>query len=170
MNQVPPDNNSAKLAQTTHQFFHKQCRCEMAPSESSILRSFLLPPAPLAVALPLNEFRALFPKPLQSNPDVERLYTELRHQRAIDIGDVERNIEVEVKKGEQQAREIARARRTSERSSLQSIDKQELLREAKVGYRVWHLLLRGPHQSRNSISNRLERSIHHTRARLSCQQ
>jgi hypothetical protein len=56
----------------------------------------------------------------------------LQHQRAIDIGDVKRNIEVEVKKGEQQRREVIRARRKSQESALKEFDHQELIKEAEV--------------------------------------
>lgn len=104
----------------------------MPPSESSILRGFLLPPAPLPVALPFEQFKGLFPRPLQSNPKLQDLYRELQRQRAIDIDDVKRNIEVEVKKGEQQRREVIRARRKSQESVLKEFDHQELIKEAEA--------------------------------------
>jgi len=104
----------------------------MAPSESSILRNFLLPPAPLPVALPFDQFKDLFPRSLQSNPKLQELYRELQNQRAIDIDDVKRNIEAEVKKGELQRREIIRARRKSQEAAVKELGQQELLKEAEV--------------------------------------
>lgn len=86
----------------------------MAPSESSILSSFLLPPAPLQTIITLRQFTDLFPRALQSNPAIPKLYRELQHQRAIDTDDVKRNIAAECKRGERQAREVARARRRDE--------------------------------------------------------
>jgi len=104
----------------------------MAPSESSILRNFLLPPAPLPVALPFDQFKDLFPRSLQANPEVVALYRELQHQRAIDMDDVKRNIETEVKKGELQRREVLRARKKSQEAEMKDIDQRELVMEAEV--------------------------------------
>lgn len=123
----------------------------MAPSESSILRNFLLPPAPVAVALPFEQFQELFPRSLQANPKIQDLYRELQRQRAIDIDDVRRNIEVEVKKGEQQRREVIRARRKSQEVALKGVDQQELIREAEVNKAsaLWLLLMLIRHQLLN---------------------
>lgn len=104
----------------------------MAPSESSILRNFLLPPAPLPVALPFDQFKDLFPRSLQANPGVVALYRELQHQRAIDMDDVKRNIETEVKKGELQRREVLRARKKSHEAEMKDIDQHELVMESEV--------------------------------------
>jgi len=104
----------------------------MAPSESSILRNFLLPPAPLPVALPFDQFKDLFPRSLQANPEVVALYRELQHQRAIDMDDVKRNVETEVKKGELQQREVLRARKKSQEAEMKDIDQHELVMEAEV--------------------------------------
>lgn len=86
----------------------------MAPSESSILSNFLLPPAPLQTIISLRQFTDLFPRAYQSNPAIPKLYRELQHQRAIDTDDVKRNIAAECKRGERQVREVARARRRDE--------------------------------------------------------
>lgn len=86
----------------------------MAPTESSVLSNFLLPPAPLPTILSLRQFTDLFPRAYQSNPSIPKLYRELQHQRAIDTDDVKRNIAAECKRGERQAREVARARRRDE--------------------------------------------------------
>ena len=104
----------------------------MAPSESSILRNFLLPPAPLPVALPFDQFKDLFPRTLQANPGVVALYRELQHQRAIDMDDVKRNIESEVKNGEFQRREVLRARKKSQEAQMKDVDQCELMMEAEV--------------------------------------
>lgn len=105
----------------------------MAPTEESILRGFLLPSAPLAAGLPFEQFKGFFPRPLQSNPKLEELYRELQQQRAIDIDDVKRNIDTEVKNGDQQRREMIRARKKSQDSASKGVDRQELLKEAQVG-------------------------------------
>jgi len=104
----------------------------MAPSESSIVRNFLLSPAPLPVALPFDQFKDLFPTSLQANPEVVALYRELQHQRAIDMDDVKRNIETEARKGELQQREVLRARKKSQQSEMKDIDQRELVMEAEV--------------------------------------
>lgn len=104
----------------------------MTPSESSILRNFLLPPAPLPVALPFEQFKNLFPRSLQANPGLVTLYRDLHHQRAIDMDDVKRNIEAEVKKGELQRREVLRARKKSQEAEMKDIDQRELVMEVEV--------------------------------------
>jgi centromere-localized protein 2 len=104
----------------------------MAPSESSIVRNFLLSPAPLPVALPFDQFKDLFPTSLQANPEVVALYRELQHQRAIDMDDVKRNIETEARKGELQQREVLRARKKSQQAEMKDIDQRELVMEAEV--------------------------------------
>ena len=86
----------------------------MPPTESQILSHFLLPPTPLPVVITLRKFTELFPPALRSSPQIPTLYRELQHQRAIDVDDVKANIANEVKKGERQRREIARARRRRE--------------------------------------------------------
>ncbi|EKG11132.1 Kinetochore subunit NKP2 [Macrophomina phaseolina MS6] len=86
----------------------------MAPTESSILSNFLLPPAPLQTIITLRQFTDLFPRAHHSNPAIPKLYRELQHQRAIDTDDVKRNIAAECKRGERQVREVARARRRDE--------------------------------------------------------
>jgi len=85
------------------------------PTESTILTSLLLPPAPLPTILPLQKFTALFPPSARSHPQIPLLYRDLQHQRALDIDTVRRNIAAEVKRGEGQKREVARQRRREER-------------------------------------------------------
>ncbi|KAF2460639.1 Cnl2/NKP2 family protein-domain-containing protein [Lineolata rhizophorae] len=83
----------------------------MAPTEASILSSFLLSPAPLPTFLTLRQFKELFPRSQQSDPQIQTLYRELQHQRAIDIDDVRRHIAAEVKRGKRQKRSVVEGRR-----------------------------------------------------------
>ncbi|KAK8200488.1 Cnl2/NKP2 family protein-domain-containing protein [Phyllosticta capitalensis] len=91
----------------------------MPHTETSILSNFLLRPAPLTNVITLQQFIDLFPRSQSANPAIPRLYRELQHQRAIDIDDVKRFIAGEAKRGEQQARQIARRRRKEERGELE---------------------------------------------------
>jgi centromere-localized protein 2 len=87
----------------------------MAPTEATILTTFLLPPAPLPSIISLKAFTELFPKSQQSSPQVKALYRDLQHQRARLIDDVERNIAAEIKRGNAQRRAVVRARREAEK-------------------------------------------------------
>ncbi|KAK7525079.1 Cnl2/NKP2 family protein-domain-containing protein [Phyllosticta citriasiana] len=91
----------------------------MPHTETSILSDFLLRPAPLTNVITLQQFIDLFPRAQASNPAIPRLYRELQHQRATDIDDVKRFIAGEAKRGEQQARQIAKRRRKEERGELE---------------------------------------------------
>ena len=105
----------------------------MAVTESSLLTSFLLPPAPLSVSLTLQQFTELFPKSRQDDEAIPALYRELQKQRAQDIDRVKQNIAAEVKVGEMQQRHIKRIRQA--RLQQQSGDDgMELNMEAKVGH------------------------------------
>ncbi|MCJ1356745.1 MAG: hypothetical protein MMC33_006740 [Icmadophila ericetorum] len=97
----------------------------MPPSESILLTTFLLPPAPLPTILTLKKFTDLFPKTHRQNPQIKFLYRELQHARALEIDEVKRNIAREVKKGEAQMREVARVRRESERGEIESREEEE---------------------------------------------
>lgn len=104
----------------------------MAPTESTILTNFLLPPAPLPTILSLQKFISLFPKTQRSNPQVKSLYRELQHLRALDIDEVKQNIAREVKVGEKQRREVVRARRRADRENIDGSDEREVEMEAQV--------------------------------------
>lgn len=80
----------------------------MAPSESSILRRFLLSPAPLPSVVSLRQFRDLFPRSYRDHPHVKLLYRELQHLRALDVDDVQANITREVKRGDRLRRQLRR--------------------------------------------------------------
>jgi centromere-localized protein 2 len=103
----------------------------MAVTESSLLANFLLPPAPLAISVSLQQFTELFPKSRQEDATIPSLYRELQKQRAQDIERVKQNIAAEIKHGELQQRHIRRIRRTRLRQELGG-DTAELALEAKV--------------------------------------
>jgi len=87
----------------------------MAPTETTILSTFLLPPAPLPAIISLKAFTELFPRAQQSSPQVRLLYRDLQHQRAQVTDAVAYNIAAEVKRGNAQRRAVVKARRTAER-------------------------------------------------------
>ena len=87
----------------------------MAPTEATILTTFLLPPAPLPSIITLKAFTELFPKSQQSSPQVRALYRDLQHQRARLIDGVGRNIAAEIERGNAQRRAVVRARREAEK-------------------------------------------------------
>tara|TARA_R110002060_G_scaffold62348_1_gene71740 strand:+ start:288 stop:602 length:315 start_codon:yes stop_codon:yes gene_type:complete len=87
----------------------------MAPTEATILSTFLLSPAPLPTIITLKAFTELFPRSQQSSPQIKALYRDLQHQRARLTDAVTRNIGAEVKRGKAQRREVVRARREAER-------------------------------------------------------
>lgn len=87
----------------------------MAPTESTILSTFLLPPAPLPAIITLKAFAELFPRSQQSSPQVKALYRDLQQQRARLTDAVTRNIDGEVKRGNAQRRIVVRARREAEK-------------------------------------------------------
>jgi len=105
----------------------------MAVTESSLLTSFLLPPAPLTVSLSLPQFTELFPKSRRDDASIPGLYRELQKQRAQDIERVKQNIVAEAKLGESQQRHIMRIRSARLRQDL-GTDAEELAMEAQVRY------------------------------------
>jgi len=101
----------------------------MPLTEASILSNFLLPPAPLPAAISLRKFTELFPHAQQSSPQIPALYRELQHQRAIDTDDVKRNIAAETKRGEQQKREVIKARKRADKEELEGLDGRDIQME-----------------------------------------
>jgi centromere-localized protein 2 len=87
----------------------------MAPTEATILSTFLLPPAPLPTIISLKAFTELFPRSQQSSPQIKALYRDLQHQRIKLTDAVTRNIAAEIKRGNEQRRAVVRARRESEK-------------------------------------------------------
>ncbi|KAF2096730.1 hypothetical protein NA57DRAFT_78326 [Rhizodiscina lignyota] len=104
----------------------------MAPTESTILSNFLLPPAPLPAIISLRKFTELFPASQRCDPQIAILYRELQHQRAMDTDDVKRNITAEVKRGEVQRREVVRARRRADNVELEGLNRTELQMELEL--------------------------------------
>ncbi|KAG6258643.1 hypothetical protein E4U24_001497 [Claviceps purpurea] len=82
----------------------------MPPPESDILTAYLLLPAPLPSITTLDQFRALFPRSLQTNPQVPRLYRDLQAQRNGVVDAVAQNIGEEARRGVAMRREVLRAR------------------------------------------------------------
>lgn len=84
----------------------------MAPvhSESSILHQFLLTPAQLPEVISLADFSALFPKPLQTSPQVRTLYRDLQRQRNAVVDEIAADIEAEASRGRLLHRNAVRAR------------------------------------------------------------
>lgn len=103
----------------------------MAVTESTLLSSFLLPPASLSVSLSLLQFTELFPKARQSDAVIPVLYRELQQQRAQEIARVRQNIASEAKRGEAQQRQIRRVRQARLHQELEE-DGVELEMEAQV--------------------------------------
>ncbi|KAK2875095.1 hypothetical protein FQN49_001791 [Arthroderma sp. PD_2] len=97
----------------------------MAPSEESILMNFLLSPSPLPTAISLEQFTKLFPKRLQSHPQVRTLYRDLQYLRAQDIDLVQENIQAEIKSGEKQKEELKNAQLNSGVTGMSRGDKTE---------------------------------------------
>lgn len=107
----------------------------MAPSESSILSEFLLPPAPLHAFLTQKQFTELFPVKDRSNPMVQELYHKLHQKRARHIDQVREKIADEVKLGEQQRRKVASERR-GRNTDVAGLDVAGLEMEQEVSNRV----------------------------------
>lgn len=87
----------------------------MAPTEATILSTFLLPPAPLPSIISLKAFTELFPRSQQSSPQIRTLYRDLQHQRAQIADAVAHNIATETKRGNAQRRAVVKARRAAAR-------------------------------------------------------
>jgi centromere-localized protein 2 len=87
----------------------------MAPTEATILSTFLLPPAPLPSIISLKAFTELFPRSQQSSPQIRTLYRDLQHQRAQITDAVAHNIATETKRGNAQRRALVKARRAAAR-------------------------------------------------------
>jgi len=85
----------------------------MAPSEESILTNFLLSPASLPTIISLQKFTELFPRRLQSHPQIRLLYRELQERRSQDMDLVRENIKAEVDRGGSQKAELRMALKAS---------------------------------------------------------
>lgn len=90
----------------------------MAPTESEILTNYLIQPSGLTSITTFEQFKALFPRPLQSSPQVRSLFRDLQSQRNAVLDGVSSNIAAEVKRGTAMRREVVRAKREAEREEL----------------------------------------------------
>lgn len=82
----------------------------MAPTEATLLSTFLFSPASLQNIISFEAFTNLFPEPHRSNPHIRHLYHELEQMRDQSIENVKKNVDQEIKRGERQRRQITRAR------------------------------------------------------------
>jgi len=104
----------------------------MAPTEASILSNFLLLPAPLHTFITLQKFTELFPRPQRSNQQIKLLYRELQYLRGLQTDEIKENIAQEVKTGSRQQKEVAKARRKTERHETEGFDSREIDMEIEV--------------------------------------
>ena len=72
----------------------------MAPTEESILRSFLLQKAGLRDAITLAEFSSYFPSSKRSSPLVRQLFRDLQTQRNAVCDSVLKQINLECRMGD----------------------------------------------------------------------
>ena len=87
----------------------------MAPTEGTILATFLLTPSSLPTILSLRDFTALLPRAEQSSTEIKRLYRFLQHRRVLLTDAVAEDIALEVKRGNAQRRAVIRSRRAAEK-------------------------------------------------------
>lgn len=90
----------------------------MAPTEAELLANYLIQPSPLTAIVTLEQFKNLFPRPLQSSPQVRSLFRDLQAQRADLLDQVAENIAHEAKRGITMRREVVRAKREAEREDI----------------------------------------------------
>jgi len=85
-------------------------------TESKILTSYLLTPAPLPSIISLSEFASLFPKPLQARcpTSIRTLYRDLQQQRNGSVDVVTENIEEETRRAGALRRAVIRTKREAE--------------------------------------------------------
>lgn len=90
----------------------------MAPTETELLANYLIQPSSLTAVITLEQFKTLFPRPLQSSPQVRSLFRDLQVQRTMLLDVVAENIDVEARRGVVMRREVVRARRETEREDV----------------------------------------------------
>ncbi|CCC07577.1 hypothetical protein SMACR_06779 [Sordaria macrospora] len=96
----------------------------MAPTETKILSDYLLVPAQLPAIISLQEFIDLFPRSLQSSPQVRNLYRDLQTQRNAVVDSVAAEIEAEAKRGRAMRQVMIKAKR--EEDSQENDDEAEI--------------------------------------------
>jgi centromere-localized protein 2 len=72
----------------------------MAPTEETILRSFLLQKAALRDVITLDEFASSFPTTKRSSPLIRQLYRDIQSQRNAICDSVTKQINLECRLGE----------------------------------------------------------------------
>jgi hypothetical protein len=102
---------------------------KMAPTEAELLANYLIQPSTLTAITSLEQFKALFPRPLQSSPQVRSLFRDLQAQRTDLLDQVAENITDEAKRGIAMRREVVRAKREAEREDIDA----EIEMERAVG-------------------------------------
>ncbi|KAF7558790.1 hypothetical protein G7046_g5379 [Stylonectria norvegica] len=90
----------------------------MAPTETEILTNYLIQPSSLTSITTFEQFKTLFPRPLQASPQVRSLFRDLQSQRNAVIDRVAGNIAVEAKRGNTMRKEVVRALREAEREDV----------------------------------------------------
>ncbi|KAK4122971.1 hypothetical protein N657DRAFT_646731 [Parathielavia appendiculata] len=86
----------------------------MAPTEQEILSNYLLAPARLPSIISLHEFVALFPRQMQSSPQIRTLYRDLQSQRNALVDAIAEQVEEEAKHGKAMRRAVIRSKREAE--------------------------------------------------------
>jgi centromere-localized protein 2 len=110
----------------------------MAPTEAELLANYLIQPSTLTAITTLDQFKALFPRPLQSSPQVRSLFRDLQAQRADVLDQVAENIADEAKRSLSMRREVLRAKREAEREDIDA----EIEMERAVGSSTIYDLIR----------------------------
>lgn len=90
----------------------------MAPNESEILTNYLVQPSSLTSIITFEQFKALFPRPLQSSPQVRSFFRDLQAQRNVVLDTIAENIELEAKRGIVMRREVLKAQRDAEKDEV----------------------------------------------------
>lgn len=106
----------------------------MAPTEAELLANYLIQPSTLTAITTIDQFKALFPRPLRSSPQVRSLFRDLQAQRADVLDQVAENIADEAKRGLAMRREVVRAKREAEREDIDA----EIEMERAVGASVMY--------------------------------
>jgi centromere-localized protein 2 len=100
----------------------------MPPTEHDILTNYLLTTAQLPSIISLQEFTALFPRALQSSPQIRSLYRDLQSQRNSVVDEVASNIDEEARRGKAMRRAVIRARRDAEKMAREEDGEVEIER------------------------------------------
>lgn len=129
----------------------------MAPSETSILSSFLLSPASLPTVISLQQFTELFPKRLRSHPHVRILYRELQETREQDMDTVNGNIDQETKQGERQKEQLRQSLMKNGIDDMDDHDRREMDMDVQLfGQQKTSAASSGEYHSVSSLLSEME--------------